>query len=249
MDCDYSFVLAPRRVELPEDVEEDWRRRYLAFHTPGNNDYPFLGSAGPPRPLAARPRYRGPHLRLYVIRRPHGAHRVFGPRHPMTPAGRFLHYTFYHDRYPTSLRPRYRPAGNMLPGVAGMIGDDPRYSSSETESSSTASESDSEGSLPTESTTVGTDSLPSLASVDVPQVPVPPRRHPLPAPAVPPARRRRLGPRGAAEGPVLPVLREASPGEAEETAEVVIDEAEGQVAPADEGNSIASRVARRRRRS
>ncbi|KAL8442052.1 hypothetical protein Emed_007421 [Eimeria media] len=30
IDCDYSFVLAPRRVELPEDVEEDWRRRYLA---------------------------------------------------------------------------------------------------------------------------------------------------------------------------------------------------------------------------
>ncbi|KAL8440653.1 hypothetical protein Emed_007671 [Eimeria media] len=191
----------------------------------------------------------------------------------MTPAGRFLLYVEYHDRYPTSRRPPYIPEGNLLPAVADMIGRDPGHSSSGPEWPSSSSESGSEGPAPTPSTTVGTGLSSSQATADFPQVHPPPRHSPPPAPAAPPAQRRR---RESPDGVVGLVLYEAPLEDQERSAVVVLDESESRETSAieevtaevileestegvleasesresstEEGSTIASRVARRHRR-
>ncbi|KAL8441402.1 hypothetical protein Emag_007208 [Eimeria magna] len=68
MDMEYSYAVAPYRVESNAQVTEDHASRWRAFG-PGGLDYPSLRAADN---FPAQSEYRGPHLRLWVARRPVG---------------------------------------------------------------------------------------------------------------------------------------------------------------------------------
>ncbi|KAL8451797.1 hypothetical protein Emag_002592 [Eimeria magna] len=68
MDMEYSYAVAPYCVESDAQVDEDYARRWHAFGV-GGLDYPSLRAV---ENFPARPDYRGPHLRLCIVRRPVG---------------------------------------------------------------------------------------------------------------------------------------------------------------------------------
>ncbi|KAL8442444.1 hypothetical protein Emed_007267 [Eimeria media] len=105
MDPEYSYAVAPSGVESVAAVTEDYERRWHAFR-PDNDEYPFQGAFGD---YPARGNYRGPRLRLWVVRRSREARLFFGPRHPVGPNGGYVNFYPLHTRYPTGVAPPFDP--------------------------------------------------------------------------------------------------------------------------------------------
>ncbi|KAL8441502.1 hypothetical protein Emag_007112 [Eimeria magna] len=117
MDMEYSYAVAPYRVESVPRVNGAYSRRWYAFEL-GNSDYPTLGAAGR---YPARSEYRGPHLRLWVVRRPVGILDTYGPRNPRLPCGRFVDYFHFHTLFPSGRSPAYEPLGSLAPSVSSSV--------------------------------------------------------------------------------------------------------------------------------
>ncbi|KAL8449402.1 hypothetical protein Emag_003594 [Eimeria magna] len=183
MDMEYSYAVAPYRVEPAVRVNEDYARRWHAFAL-GNWDYPTLRAAGR---YPARSDYRGPHLRLWVVRRLVGILNTYGPRHPRLPCVRFADYYHLHTLFPSGRFLAYEPLGVVAPSVtSSVLGEEDRARGSQDGESDPPSPVISSASTP--STSVG-GSPPGDSS---------PRQAPEALePLEPPQRRRRLEPQSA----------------------------------------------------
>ncbi|KAL8443180.1 hypothetical protein Emag_006060 [Eimeria magna] len=180
MDMEYSYAVAPYRVESGAQRTEDYARRWRAFG-PGGLDYPSLRAVDN---FPARSEYRGPHLRLWVVRRRVGVLDTYGPRHPRLPCGRFADYYHLHSLYSSGRSPAYEPLGIHAPSVASSVmSEEVRPRGSEGYESEPSSPVSSSASTP--STSVG-GSPPGNTTP----------RHAPGAPE-PPPRRRRLEPESA----------------------------------------------------
>ncbi|KAL8440659.1 hypothetical protein Emag_007843 [Eimeria magna] len=180
MDMEYSYAVAPYRVESNAQVTEDYARRWRAF-VPGGVDYPTLRAVDN---FPARFEYRGPHLRLWVVRRPVGILDTYGPRHPRLPCGRFVDYYHLHSLYPSGRSPAYEPLGPLAPSVASsVLSEEIRARGGVVEEPAPPSPVISSSSTP--STSVGGSPPGSTTPRQAPGAPEPPRR------------RRRLDPESA----------------------------------------------------
>ncbi|KAL8440935.1 hypothetical protein Emag_007600 [Eimeria magna] len=218
MDMEYSYAIAPYRVESAGRVIEDYARRWLAFDL-GNPDYPTLRAIGR---YPARETYRGPHLRLWVVRRPVGILDTYGPRHPRLPCGRFVDYYHLHTLFPSGRSPAYEPLGSLAPSVSSSVArEEERAQGSPDDEADSPPPVVTSPSTPT--TSVGGSPPGGSSPVDVPEALEPLER---------PRRRRRIGP------PSLPSPTPPdSPEEAQspsapannESAEGIADSSEGVV--------------------
>ncbi|KAL8444271.1 hypothetical protein Emed_006314 [Eimeria media] len=186
MDIDYSYAVAPYRVECEEEVVEDYARKWHAFRADRLN-YLYLGRMGR---VPARRDYRGPHLLLWVVRRPPEARFVYGPRHPMLPNGRFVDYFHLHTRFPSGRGPEYEPLAQF--GAAEVGESTPSEDSEPSTALPPGSPRPSDASSPLPGTSPG--SSPSAADLRRPWL------------EDPPARRRRV-----LESALFPASPEAEP--------------------------------------
>ncbi|KAL8443379.1 hypothetical protein Emag_005940 [Eimeria magna] len=111
MDMEYSYAVAPYRVESNAQVTEDYAGRWRAV-VPGGLGSPTLRAVDN---FPARSEYRGPHLR------PVGILDTYGPRHPRLPCGRFVDYYHLHSLYPSGRSPAYELLGPLAPSVASSV--------------------------------------------------------------------------------------------------------------------------------
>ncbi|KAL8444799.1 hypothetical protein Emag_005329 [Eimeria magna] len=180
MDMEYSYAVAPYRVESDAQVNEAYARRWHAFGV-GGWDYPSLRAV---ENFPARPDYREPHLRLWVVRRPVGVLDTYGPRHPRLPCGRFADYYHIHSLYPSGRSPAYESLGIHAPSVtSSVMSEEDRARGSEDDESDPPSPVISSASTP--STSVGGSPPGNTTPRHAPEAPEPPQR------------RRRLEPHSA----------------------------------------------------
>ncbi|KAL8442707.1 hypothetical protein Emag_006270 [Eimeria magna] len=178
MDMEYSYAVAPNRVEPEVKVNEDYARRWRAFGA-GGLDYPSLRAV---ENFPARSDYRGPHLRLWVVRRWYSG--TYGPRHPRLPCGRFADYYHLHTLYPSGRSPAYEPLGILAPSVtSSVLSEEDRARGSQGYESDPPSPLISSASTP--STSVGGSPPGNTIPRQAPGAPEPPQR------------RRRLEPQSA----------------------------------------------------
>ncbi|KAL8440891.1 hypothetical protein Emag_007639 [Eimeria magna] len=163
MDMEYSYAIAPYRVESDTQVDEDYACRWHAFGV-GGLDYPSLAAV---ENFPTRPDYRGPHLRLWVVRRPVGILDTYGPRHPRLPCGRFVDYYHLQTRYPSGRSPAYEPLGIHAPSVTSSVEREEEERESDENDQGPPAQNPSPASTP--STSVGSPAYEPLGS-DAPSV-------------------------------------------------------------------------------
>ncbi|KAL8451430.1 hypothetical protein Emag_002719 [Eimeria magna] len=195
MDMEYSYAVSPYRVESLSRVTEDYSRRWQAFEL-GNADYPILRAAGR---YPARSAYRGPHLRLWVARRPVGVLDTYGPRYPRHPSGRFADYFHLHTLFPSGRSADYEPSGSLAPSVSSSVA---REEERALRNLDDEPDSPVEPSPTTASTSVG-GSPPGGSSPLVPPEALEPLERPR--------RRRRLGPPSAPSPAASESVEEVQP--------------------------------------
>ncbi|KAL8442205.1 hypothetical protein Emag_006588 [Eimeria magna] len=171
MDMEYSYAVAPYRVESNAQVTEDYARRWRAF-VPGGLIYPTLRAV---EVFPARSEYREPHLRLWVIRRPVAILDTYRPRHPRLPCGRFVDYYNLHSLYPSDRSPPYAPLSSLAPSVASsVVSEETRAQEGQVEEPPPPSPTISSTSTP--STSVGGSAPGSTTPRQAPRAPEPPQR-------------------------------------------------------------------------
>ncbi|KAL8444644.1 hypothetical protein Emag_005396 [Eimeria magna] len=179
-------------VRSQGSLEVEW----LAFDL-GNPDYPTLRAIGR---YPALETYRGPHLRLWVVRRPVGILDTYGSRHLRLPCDRFVDYYHLHTLFPSGRSPAYAPLGSLAPSVSSSVArEEERAQGSPDDEADSPPPVVTSPSTPT--TSVGGSPPGGSSPVDAPEALGPLER---------PRRRRRIGP---------PSLLSATPPDSPEEAQ------------------------------